>query len=215
MAKVKICSITNAEDGRLAAELGADFLGFVVEIESSERSLEIKEAKHLIEQLKGRAKTVLLTDLLKGREVVGLCSVVRPDAVQLVNDIPYDEVFLLKHLMPQLKIFKTIHVLDKSALLKAKHYEKFVDYFILDSKLGKKLGGTGKKANWAVCAQIVKQSSRPVFLAGGLKAENVAEAIRKVKPFGVDVSGGVKMQSNKRKIDKDKLRKFIEAAKKA
>ncbi len=213
MVKVKICGITNAEDAFAAIKQGADYLGFVVEIFGAERAVERSEARELFEQLHGSIPLVALTDLADAESIADLCNFIRPDAVQLVKELPTDEIVKLRQLMPSLKIFKTVHVIDEKAIEKVKQFEKAVDFIILDSKSGAKLGGTGKKANWKICRKIVEQCSKPVFLAGGLTPENVAKAIEQVKPFGVDVSSGVKMQNNKRKIDLIKLKKFIEKAK--
>jgi phosphoribosylanthranilate isomerase len=215
MVKVKICGITNAEDAFAAIRQGADYLGFVVEIFGAERIVERDEARELFEQLKGNVPLVALTDLVKGEEIAGLCSFVGTDAVQLVKEIQIEEIVALRQSMPSLKIFKTIHANDESASEKAKQFEKAADFIVLDSKSGRKLGGTGKKANWKIAAKIAAQCTKPVFLAGGLTPENVAKAIEQVRPFGVDVSSGVKMQNNKRKIDLNKLKKFIEKAKSA
>ncbi len=213
MVKVKICGITNAEDGFAAIRQGADYLGFVVEIFGAERGVEREEARELFEQLKGNVPLVALTDLVKGEEIAGLSSFIGADAIHLVKELPVEEIGKLRQLMPSLKIFKTVHAMDKKAIEKAKHFESAVDFIILDSKSGRKLGGTGKKADWKIAAKIVAECGKPVFLAGGLTPENIAKAIEQVKPFGVDVNSGVKMQNNKRKIDLNKLKKFIERAK--
>ena len=214
MVKVKICGITNAEDGFAAIGMGADYIGFVVEIAGSERSLGRRETALLVEQLRGKAKTVVLTSLAGGREIAGLCSAILPAAVQLVRDLPEEEIFLLHHLVPKLIIMKTIPVKKgANSLAEAKRFEKFIDFAVLDGAAKGKFGGTGKKADWKSCREIAEQLRRPVFLAGGLAPGNVRKAIAAVKPYGVDVSSGVKMDNDKRKIDKEKLRKFIEGAK--
>ncbi|MBN2066859.1 MAG: phosphoribosylanthranilate isomerase [Candidatus Diapherotrites archaeon] len=213
MVKVKICGVTNAEDGFAAINAGADYLGFVVEIFGAERLVDRAEAKELFDQLHGSAPLVALTDLADAGEIESLCNFVRADAVQLVKPLPLKELHELKLLLPSLKVFKTVHVKDESALAEAKRFGQEADFLVLDSSSGRKLGGTGKKADWKICKKIVEECSKPVFLAGGLTSENVVKAIRQVKPFGVDVSSGVKMQNNKRKIDLNKLKRFIEEAK--
>ncbi len=213
MVKVKICGITNAEDAFAAIRQGADFLGFVVEIFGADRLVDRGEARALFEQLKGNIPLVALTDLAEAEKIADLCGFVGADAVQLVKETQVEEIMALRQLMPKLKIFKTVHVTGEAAISEAKRFGNLVDFIVLDSKSGRKLGGTGKKADWKICEKIVSESGRYVFLAGGLTAENVAKAIQQVKPFGVDVSSGVKMETNKRKIDVNKLKKFIEKAK--
>ncbi len=214
MVKVKICGITNLEDGFAAISHGADYLGFVVDVQGAERSIDRKEAVEFFEQLHGSVPLVALTDLTKGKDIAALCKSLGADAVQLLAELPEEEIFEFRCLLPKTRIFKVIRVKSRKQMAEAKKFEKFVDFIVLDSASGKRLGGTGKKADWKECNEIRKNARRPVFLAGGLTAENVAAAIRQVKPFGVDVSSGVKMQSNKRKIDLNRLKNFIEKAKK-
>jgi len=214
MVKVKICGLTNAEDGFAAINAGADYLGFVVEIFGAERLVDRQEARGLFEQLRGTIPLVALTDLTRAEDIAELCGFVEADVVQLVKILPFEEVEELKRLLPELKVFKTIHVREERALEEAKQFAQKADFLVLDAATGKALGGTGKRADWKLCRKIVGESSKPVFLAGGLAPENVARAIKQVKPFGVDVSSGIKMQNNKRKIDLNKLKKFIERAKK-
>ena len=214
MVRVKICGITNAEDAFAAIKLGADFLGFVLEIAGAERAVDRGEARALFEELRGNVQIVALTDLVQAEKIAELCGFVGADAVQLVKEMQVEEILALRQLMPKLKIFKTVHVTGEAAISEAKRFGSLVDFIVLDSKSGRKLGGTGKKADWKICEKIVSECGRHVFLAGGLTPENVAKAIEQVKPFGVDVSSGVKMQTNKRKIDLIKLKKFIEKAKK-
>jgi len=213
MTKVKICGITNAEDAFLARDLGADFLGFVVEIDNAERSLEKREAKEIFEQAKGSAPLVALTGLNNAKEIAKLCSFLEADAVQLVGKVSSKELVKLQRLKPGLKIMTVVRAKDEKSVEEALLYQRFSDFIVLDSAHEEKLGGTGKKADWSISKKIVEECKTPVFLAGGLNPENVAEAIRQVKPFGVDVSSGVKA-SDKMKIDLNKLKKFIEAAKK-
>ena len=91
MVKVKICGITNLEDGFSAINLGADYLGFVVEVPNADRSLDLEEAKPLFEQLKGAVPLVALTPLERGKGLAALCRALEPDAVQLLKEFPQDE----------------------------------------------------------------------------------------------------------------------------
>ena len=215
MTKVKICGITNLEDALHARQLGADFIGIAVEIEKAERSLGRKEAKEIFEHAKGPVPIVVLTSHQKANEIARLCHYLEAEAVQLVGKIPSKEIVKLHRQMPGLKIMKVVRTKNKAALEEALLFQRFADFIVLDSASGKKLGGTGKKADWELCKKIVEKCRCPVFLAGGLKPENVADAIKEVRPFGVDVSSGVKMQDNRKKIDFEKLKCFIERAKKA
>ncbi len=214
MVKVKVCGLTNYEDALAAKNLGADFLGFVIGVPNAMRSLDWKEAQELFEDLKGSTPLVALTPLVDAKEIKNLCEFLKADAVQLLKPVQIKEIVKLHRQMPDVKIFSSIQVKGQESLERAKLLQRFADFIVLDSSNKKALGGTGKKADWKMSKEIVEETRLPVFLAGGLNPGNVSDAVKKVRPFGVDVSSGVKMESNKRKIDFDKLRKFLENAKK-
>jgi phosphoribosylanthranilate isomerase len=106
---------------------------------------------------------------------------------------------------------QVIHVQNISAIDEAKNVESFVEYILLDSGNPnldiKELGGTGRTHNWEISREIVKASNKPVFLAGGLSPANVKEAIRFVKPFGVDICSGVRTNGQ---LDPAKLSAFFD-----
>jgi len=213
MVKVKVCGTTSLEDGLKAAELGADFIGFVTEVENAERSIDREQAKEIFGKLKGKKPLVVLTALGKAGEIAELAGFVKADAVQVLAKMPEKEMAELRRLLPGKKIFKTIHVSGLGSLGEMKELENYVDFFVLDSGKSGKLGGTGKKADWGLCSKLVGKSPKPVFLAGGLNPENVAKAVKEVKPFGVDASSGIKKEGNKREMDLDKVKAFVEGAK--
>ena len=108
---------------------------------------------------------------------------------------------------------QVIHVIDETSVDEAIEISEMVDALLLDSgnpKLAvKELGGTGRVHNWKLSRKIVEASKVPVFLAGGLNAANVKEAIEKVVPFGIDVCSGVRTNGH---LDKTKLEAFFTAA---
>lgn len=213
MAKVKICGITNVEDAFKAAELGADFLGFIVEVDFSKDSLTREEAKELMTKLPLEVRPVLVTYLDKANKIIELAKKVNPEVIQLHNPkVDLKLIGKIRKALPKIEITKTIHVSDESAIEEAKKYEKYVDYLLLDTKAKGKLGGTGVVHNWKISRKIVKSVKCNVFLAGGLNPTNVHLAIEKVKPFAVDTNSGVKKKD--RKKDAFKLEKFIQRAKK-
>ncbi|MCH7564653.1 MAG: N-(5'-phosphoribosyl)anthranilate isomerase [Gemmatimonadetes bacterium] len=107
---------------------------------------------------------------------------------------------------------QVIHVADEGSIVEALDYQDQVDALLLDSgnqRLAvKELGGTGRIHDWTVSRRIVGEVQVPVFLAGGLRTENVAEAIRRVRPYGVDLCSGVRTDGA---LDGDALRRFVEA----
>tara|TARA_Y100000310_G_C20611746_1_gene778348 strand:+ start:181 stop:825 length:645 start_codon:yes stop_codon:yes gene_type:complete len=211
MTKVKICGIANSDDALQAAVLGADYLGFLVEIDFSEDSITREEAEQLIKKLPLEVQPVLVTYHQQATPIIHLADAIKPQLIQLHNDITLEEIGKIRQALPKIKLTKTISVTDASSLEEAKKFEKHVDFILLDTKIGERKGGTGKTHDWTVSAEIVKQLSTPVFLAGGLNPENVAEAIKTVQPYAVDVNSGVKATAKRK--DHKKMEQFIRGAK--
>ena len=213
MVKVKICGNTNEHDAFRAAKLGADFLGFIVGVDFSEDSITREKAKKLIKGLPLEVQPVLVTYLDKADKIIKLAKEINPDIIQLHNPkVDLKVIGKIRKALPKIKITKTIHVSDESAIGQAKKFEKHVDYILLDTKAKGKLGGTGVIHNWDISRKIVKSVKCKVFLAGGLNPTNVGFAIEKVKPFAVDTNSGVKAKPGKK--DPVKLEKFVQRAKK-
>ena len=133
-------------------------------------------------------------------------------AVQLHAD--RDGIRKIKTALPHLKLFKVINVFDESAIAEAKNYEGVADALVLDSgiKENGQQGGTGKIHDWSISRKIVESTSLPVILAGGLNPENVAEAVKTVQPYAVDVNSGVSNTDGKKNLENVKL--FVERSKK-
>ena len=210
MVKVKICGITNLDDGLNAVRFGADFIGLITEINFSEDSITRRVAAQIIKSIPVRC--VVVTYLKDAKRIVELCRSINPAMIQLHNEMTVEEINKINIMLPRIKIIKTIHVSNfQETINKVNYFEDYVDYILLDTKVGKKLGGTGKTHNWLISKKVVELCKRPIFLAGGLTPENVKKAITEVKPFAVDVNSGVKLKARKKDINKLKL--FIERAK--
>jgi phosphoribosylanthranilate isomerase len=136
----------------------------------------------------------------------------RTNTVQLVDAFPEEGYGELRQGLPGVKIVQVVHVRSEASLEEARQLAPFVDGILLDSgnpELAvKELGGTGRIHDWDISRRICASAGRPVFLAGGLKPENVAEAVRKVGPFGVDVCSGVRTGGV---LDETKLAAFAAA----
>lgn len=199
--KVKICGITNAPDAQAAVEAGADALGFMF-YEPSPRWIRPVEAAQIIRALPPFvAKVGVFVDaseevVRRALEETGI------DTLQFHGNEPPE--FCQKF---QAKVIKAFRVRDAQTLRQLAAYNQ--EAWLLDAYAPDKLGGTGTKFNWQLASEAVKLG-RPVILAGGLTPENVADAVRQVHPFGVDVSSGV--ESSPGKKDQAKLREFITAA---
>jgi len=200
--KVKICGITNAPDALAAVEAGADALGFMF-YEKSPRHISIPDAARVIRELPPFIMKVgVFVDASEDlvMRAIGDCGL---NLLQFHgNESPeYCTQFGLMSM-------KALRIRDAESLKALSDYS--TDAFLLDAYVADKLGGTGEKFNWHLAIEA-KKSGKLIFLAGGLTPENVAEAVKRVQPFGVDVSSGVEAQPGKK--DRDKVRAFIQAAK--
>lgn len=197
--RIKICGITRPEDGRSAADCGVDAIGLVF-YEPSPRSVDIVQARAICQALPPLVS------------VVGLFVNPSPDQVrQVLAEVPLawlqfhgdeDAQFCAQFGRPYLK---AIRVQEPGTV--ARGFECFPSAagLLVDAYDPGRYGGTGRTFNWA---WLPSRRPRPLMLAGGLNAANVAEAIRQVDPWAVDVSGGV--ETGKGLKDPEKIRQFVE-----
>lgn len=200
--RVKICGITNAPDARAAAEAGADALGFMF-YEKSPRHISIRDAAEIIRELPPFIMRVgVFVDASEDlvMRAIGDCGL---NMLQFHGrETPeYCSQFGLMSI-------KAFRIRDAESLKELPLYP--TDAWLLDAYAADKLGGTGEKFNWDLAIEA-KKLGKPIFLAGGLTAANVAGAVEKVRPFAVDVSSGVEAEPGKK--DHQKVRAFIQAAK--
>ena len=202
--KVKICGITNIADAIAAAEAGADAIGLMF-YEKSPRNISIQTAKEIVTQLSPHIIKVGVfvnpSEELVMR-VIGDCGV---GLLQFHGDETPE--FCTQFGLMSMKAFR---IRDAESLRELPMY--LTDAWLLDAHVENKLGGTGEKFNWGLAIEAQKLG-RPIFLAGGLTPENVADAVRKVKPFAVDVSSGV--ESSPGKKDHAKITNFVRAVRQA
>lgn len=192
MTRIKICGITNLDDAKLAVDLGVDALGFVFE-QTSPRC--IRNSPLLIEIL------AMIPLFVQKVAVFAHQDIEVPfefDAVQRIR--PLDT-----RIEPSLKVIQTIRIGESDSDVSGAD----CDAFLLDAYDPSAYGGTGKTISWNDAATLVRSSPKPVILAGGLNPNNVAEAIRIVRPYAVDVSSGLESEPGKK--DPDKMKAFIEA----
>jgi phosphoribosylanthranilate isomerase len=200
--QVKICGITSVADAQAAAEAGADLIGLMF-YEGSPRHISLATAAEISRSLSPFVQRVGVfvnpSEELVLR-AIGECGL---NLLQFHGDESSD--FCTQFGLMSLK---ALRVRDAESLRQLEHFN--TDAFLLDAYSKSGLGGTGETFNWdlAVAAQ---KFGKPIFLAGGLTPENIADAVRKVRPFAVDVSSGV--ESSPGKKDAAKVRAFIQAAK--
>jgi phosphoribosylanthranilate isomerase len=210
---VKICCIASASEADLAIDAGADALGLVSAMPSGPGPIAEEAIEAIVQGVGSRAATVLLTSRQDARSVGTQLDRIRPTIVQLVDELTERDYVALRSSHPRVVLMQVIHVRGTDAVREAKSVAPFVDALLLDSgnpaAAVKELGGTGRVHDWSVSRAICDEVRAPVFLAGGLRASNVAEAIERVRPFGVDICSGVRTDG---RLDRDKLAAFMRAA---
>lgn len=195
--RIKICGITNVEDALQAVEAGADALGFVFYAKSP-RFVTPQEAQAIITELPPLVTTVGLFVNEPMPRIRRAMAAARLDVVQLHGDeLPQD------CLLEPLRVIKALRVQDASSLSAADSYQ--VSALLLDAWCDEAYGGTGKQFDWQLAKRLT--GKRPLILAGGLNPENIIDAVRLVKPYGVDVSSGVEARPGKK--DHQKVAEFI------
>lgn len=209
--RVKICGLMRLVDVRTALDSGADALGFVVSSSSSPRNLSLNAAHKLMKNVPIFATKVVVTSTNDSRTVAKICSKLKPDALQL-HRYQQQLVGLIRRKHPETKLILARAISDRSSLGLASWISKESDAVLADSPSLSGMGGTGQTHDWYLTATLRDRIyPHPLILAGGLTAINVQQAIRKVRPFAVDVSSGVEKTIGVK--DRNKIRDFIKKAK--
>ena len=218
--KVKICGITNVDDALMVEALGADYIGVLLDVEESPRSVSYKTLKEIIKATK--IPIVVLLDK-KEKDIEDIIKDLCPYAIQFLGDVTEENLLSLRssvscdlwlplHLPPVDEDFSDFERLIKRLRIFS---NAGIATVVIDTKLtlkGKEIrGGTGKISNWDIAKRLVEKTEIPIFLAGGLNPDNIRDAIKVVNPYGVDVSSGV--ESICRKKDKEKVERIIKIAK--
>ncbi len=211
--RIKICCIASHEEAELAIAAGADALGLVARMPSGPGPIPDDHIAAIAARIPPPVSTFLLTSEVTADAIAAHVRATRPTTVQIVAHIEPAESAKLAELLPDVRRVQVVHVEDEGALARIDSYAPHVHAFLLDSGRPSakvpELGGTGRAHDWSISAAFVKASPRPVFLAGGLSAANVGEAIRRVRPFGLDLCSGVRTNG---RLDREKLRVFVAAA---
>ena len=217
---IKICANTNLEDAQLAAELGADAVGFV--FAPSVRQMTAAQVARITSELPPNVERVGVFPAMTAEEIAGAVQEAGLNAVQLHGGV---NVVLLRRLKEsfggQVKLIQTVHwEMDggaESAAVVARQLreiaaEGLADRVLIDSKVGSMTGGTGVSFDWDTARATFAEAGGglKLIVAGGLRPENVAEAIRRLAPWGVDVASGVEETPGKKSAEK--LAGFIRAA---
>ncbi len=214
MTYVKICGIRRLEDALAAVSYGADAVGVLVgQQHHSPDFLAPSAAAAIVAALPPPITSVMVTHLAEPDEIVALARSVGVTAIQLHGETSPAQAAEVKSRLPSIKTFKAIHVVDHQSIDAARQYAGTVDAIVLDTVnvATDQVGGTGRTHDWSISRQIVERLAVPVVLAGGLHPDNVGEAIRQVRPYGVDVNSGTKGPDGFK--DHAALKRFIDNAK--
>ncbi len=200
----------------MAVKAGADALGLVARMPSGPGPIPDARIAEIAQAVPPPVSSFLLTSETTAEAISDHVRATRPTTVQIVSHIDPAESARLAELQPHLRRVQVIHVEDRGALELIQTYSPHVHAFLLDSgrpgAAVPELGGTGRAHDWSVSADFVQASDRPVFLAGGLTPENAAEAIRQVRPYGLDLCSGVRRDG---RLDPDRLAAFFAAVSRA
>lgn len=192
MVRVKVCGITNREDALKISKMGVDAIGFILSTKS-QRMVSLSKVSEIVKILPPFLSRV---------------AVVVDPTIEQLNEIENSKFFdyiqfhgsesidLIKR--SKLKTIKAIKIENEHSLKAISTYEEDVDYFLFDTKVGEKVGGTGKTFDWRFLKQINLQ--KPFILAGGIGPNNVIEAIKEVKPDAIDLNSKVEEKPGKKDI---------------
>lgn len=209
--KVKICCIKNIEEAEMAIRHGANVLGLVGNMPSGPGVIDDETIAEIVKTIPNHIETFLLTSETDAQAIIEHHQKVNTSAIQIVDELKTGTYSDIRQVIPNVKIVQVLHVIDQSIIAKAKSIENEVGYILLDSGNPnleiKELGGTGRTHNWEISKQLIRSVAVPVFLAGGLRASNVQQAMQQVQPYGIDLCSGVRENDE---LDEEKLKYFFD-----
>lgn len=217
MTVVKICCIGSVAEAQLAVAHGAAVLGLVSAMPSGPGVIDDALVAEIAAATPPPTETFLLTARTEAAAIAEQHARTRTSALQLVDHVPHAQLRRLRALCPGTRLVQVIHVLGEASVAEAMAAAPFVDALLLDSGnpnlAVKELGGTGRVHDWATSRRIRDAVfPLPLFLAGGLRADNVAQAIATVRPHGLDLCSSVRSAG---RLDAGLLQAFMAAVRAA
>jgi phosphoribosylanthranilate isomerase len=209
--RVKICCISSLAEAELAIRYGASALGLVSAMPSGPGVIDEGLIAEIAAYAPPPITTFLLTSKQETEAIIEQHRRLRTNTLQIVDRLERGTYADLRAALPGIRLVQVIHVTGEESVDEAQSIAPQVDALLLDSGnqalAVKELGGTGRTHDWTISRRIREAVTKPIFLAGGLKPDNVAEAIREVRPFGLDLCSGVRTDG---KLDEMKLARFFE-----
>lgn len=210
ITRFKVCCIEGREEAALAIAHGASALGLVSEMPSGPGVISETLIREIAASVAPAVSTFLLTSRTDPAEIADQHRRCLTTAIQLVDRVEARAYEELREALPGVRLVQVVHVTGHESLGEAVDAACHVDALLLDSgqpdSAVKELGGTGRVHDWEVSRAIRDAVEVPVFLAGGLGPDNVADAVRAVRPFAVDVCSGLRTDG---RLDEAKLRAFV------
>lgn len=214
--RIKICCIGSEEEAWAAIRAGAAALGLVSAMPSGPGVIEERRIAEIARHVPPGVATFLLTSARDAGTIIEQQRRTAVNTLQLVDEVGAHVLAHLRGHLPGIALVQVIHMTGPGSIDEAAAVAPHVNAILLDSGnpalAVKELGGTGRVHNWAISRALRERVDVPVYLAGGLRAENVGAAIRQVGPFGVDLCSGVRTDGA---LDVAKLTAFVDAVRAA
>lgn len=214
--RIKVCCIASPAEANIAIAAGADGIGLVARMPSGPGPIADTAIAEMTALVPPPVATFLLSWETTAEAISAHVRATRPTTVQIVSHINPYKSEKLAGLQPHVRRVQVVHIEGRGALNLIPAYAPHVHAFLLDSgrptAAVAELGGTGRTHDWAVSAAFVRATEKPVFLAGGLSAANVGDAIMQVRPYGLDLCSGVRTDGQ---LDREKLIAFVRAVRQA
>jgi phosphoribosylanthranilate isomerase len=219
---IQIYAFTHINEAISAAEMGVNHIGFVAgDYGLVPGELGLREARRLSDALSGKAVRVALTMAVEVEEILRMAEAVRPDVVHISTDLEavgLEALGMLRRRLPgTIRLMKAIHIADERNITDALRFAPVSDILLLDTKVAGMpgIGATGRTHDWGISRRIVESVEVPVILAGGLTSHNVQQAIRAVRPWGVDSNTATNLPGSPVEKDMERVRIFVQAARAA
>jgi phosphoribosylanthranilate isomerase len=209
---IKICCISTPAEAEMAIENGADAIGLVGPMPSGPGMIDLDTAANIARGAPPPVSRFLLSSADCAETLIAQVTKTGVDTLQIVREIDPTILESVHQALPGVRLVQVVHIGSRANLDMILSHAQHVQAFLLDSGRPDaqiaELGGTGRVHDWSISAEFVEKSPVPVFLAGGLSADNIGEAIQNVRPFGVDLCSGVRTQGH---LDPVKLKQFVAA----